>query len=57
MLPVIRNSQMAVSEINTVQVDGIDPTTDWSDKVVDCDVAVHATARVHVTNQMTEDAL
>jgi UDP-glucose 4-epimerase len=57
IFPVTRKSSTIFDEYNTIVVDDINSTTDWSDKLKGIDCVIHCAARVHVMNDVDEDPL
>jgi UDP-glucose 4-epimerase len=54
---VIRSTSSNISDSNSILVDSIDSTTDWSDKLNNIDCIIHCAARVHVMNDNDSDPL
>lgn len=43
--------------VETVRVEGLTPSTDWSEALEGCEVVVHTAARVHVMQETAADSL
>ncbi|MDO9214673.1 MAG: SDR family oxidoreductase [Methylococcales bacterium] len=53
----VRSAQALVDHTETVLIDSIDSTTDWTTALQGVDVVVHLAARVHVMNDHSADPL
>lgn len=57
IFPVIRKNFNSFYEFSPIVVDGINSTTDWSDKLQGIDCVIHCAARVHIINEVNEDPI
>ncbi|MDD1151329.1 SDR family oxidoreductase [Pseudomonas idahonensis] len=56
-LAIRKPMQGLISSTITAQIDQIDGFTDWTQALLDCDVVIHAAARVHVMHDSSLDPL
>ncbi len=54
---VIRQRSITFDDYNTIIVDDINSSTDWSDKLNGIDCIIHCAARVHILNEVNEEPL